>query len=56
MGKKTKKIRNTKVKMKKNNFWRFSGNEKRYVNEIFKNGFSLSNSAIGLQFIRKLLR
>ena len=40
MGKKTKKIRNTKVKMKKNNFWRFSGNEKRYVNEIFKNGFS----------------
>ena len=45
MGKKTKKLYNTKVKMKKSQFWRFSGNEKKYINEIFKNGFRFKDKS-----------
>ena len=30
---------------KKNKFWRFSGNEEKYINEIFKKGFRFKNKS-----------
>lgn len=37
----------------KRNFWRFSGNEEKYINEIFKRGFKLRKKPFSERFENK---